>query len=72
MKMKLKSRHVRSVEELWATEDRLPAVCRPSPSAFAARHGLKLSTPYVALLRGQQANGNGAHKPVPRHKLVAP
>jgi hypothetical protein len=72
MKMKLKSRRVRSVEELWAIEDRLPAVCGPSPSAFAARHGLKFSKPYVAFLRGQQqANGNGAHKPVPRRKLVA-
>ena len=71
MTMKLKSRRVRSVEELWAIEDGLPAVCGPSPSAFAARHGLKLSKPYVTFLRGQPVNGNGAHKSVPRRKLVA-
>ena len=71
MKMKLLSRHVRSIEELWAIEDKLPAVCGPSPSAFAARHGLKLSKPYVTFMRSQKANGNGARKLAQsRRKLV--
>ena len=72
MKMKLISRRVRSIEELWAMEEKFPAVCGPSPSSFAARHGLKLSKPYVTFLRSQKANGNGARKVVkPRRKLVA-
>lgn len=72
MKMKLISRHIRSIEELLAIKDKLPAVCGPSPSVFAARHGLKLSKPYVAFLRRQKANGNGARKVVQsRRKLVA-
>lgn len=72
MKMKLISRRIRSIEELWALEDKLPAVCGPSPSAFAARHGLKLSKPYVTFMRSQKINGNGTRKVVqPRRKLVA-
>lgn len=72
MKMKLISRRIRSIEELCAIEDKFPAVCGPSPAAFAARHGLKLSKPYVAFLRSQKANGNGARKMAqPRRKLVA-
>ena len=71
MKMKLKSRRIRPIEELWAIEDKFPAVCGPSPSSFAARHGLKLSKSYLEHLR-QRANGNGAHKVVsPRRKLAA-
>ena len=71
MKMKLISRRVRSIEELWAIEDKLPAVCGPSPSAFAARHGLRLSKSYVTFLRSQKASGNGARKMAqPRRKLV--
>lgn len=69
--MKLKSRRIRPIEELWAIEDKFPAVCGPSPSAFAARHGLKLSKSYLEHLR-QRTNGNGAHKAVsPRRKLAA-
>jgi hypothetical protein len=72
MKMKLISRRIRSIEELLAMEEKLPAVCGPSPSAFAARHGLKLSKPYVTFMRSQKANRNGARKTVqPRRKLVA-
>ncbi len=72
MKMKLISSHVRSMEELCAIEDKLPAVCGPSPSVFAARYGLKLSKPYVKFMRRQKANGNGSRKMVqPRRKLVA-
>ena len=71
MKMKLTSGHVRSIEELWAIEDKLPAVCGPSPSAFAARHGLKLSKPYMTFMRRQKANGNVTRRVVqPRRKLV--
>ena len=71
MKMKLKSRRIRPIEELWAIEDKFPAVCGPSPSSFAARHGLKLSKSYLEHLR-QRANGNGAHKVVSaRRKLAA-
>ena len=71
MKMKLKSHRIRSMDEIVALEDS-PAVCGPSPLTFAARHGLKLSKPYLKFLRSQKANGNGAHKIVqPRRKLVA-
>ena len=70
--MKLKSRRIRSIEELWAMEDKFPAVCGPTPSAYAARHGLKLSKTYLEFLRRQRANGNGARKVIqPRRKLVA-
>jgi hypothetical protein len=72
MKMKLISSRIRSIEELLAIEDKLPAVCGPTPSAFAARHGLKLSKSYVTFMRSQKASGNGARKVVqPRRKLVA-
>lgn len=72
MKMKLISRRVRSIDELLAMEEKRPAVCGPSPSAFAARHGLKLSKPYVAFMRSKKA-GNGLRRKVavPRRKLVA-
>ena len=72
MKMKLISRRIRSIEELLAMEERFPAVCGPSPSTFAARHGLKLSKPYVTFMRRQKASGNGARNVVqPRRRLVA-
>ena len=72
MMMKLISSRIRSIEELVAIEDKLPAVCGPSPSTFAARHGLKLSKSYVAFMRSQKAIGNGVRKIVqPRRKLVA-
>ena len=72
MKLKLKSRRICPIEELWAMEDKFPGVCGPSPSAYAARHGLKLSKAYVEFLRRQRANVNGARKVVrPRRKLVA-
>ncbi len=72
MKMKLTSRRIRSIEELCAIEDKLPAVCGPSPSSFAARHGLKLSKSYVTFLRSQKGSGNGLRKVVqPHRKLVA-
>ncbi len=57
MKMKLASRRVRPIEELWAMEEKIPAVCGPSPASFAARHGLKLSKSYAAFLRSQKPNG---------------
>jgi len=72
MKMKLKSHRIRSMDELAAMEDKFPAVCGPSPLTFAARHGLKLSKPYLKFLRSQKSNGNGARKVVqPHRKLVA-
>ena len=71
MKMKLKSHRIRSIEELGAMEDRSPAVCGPSPIAYAARHGLKLSNGYVEFMRVQPANGNGAHKVAPRRRKLA-
>jgi hypothetical protein len=69
--MKLKSRRVRSMEELGAMEDKSPAVCGPSPVSYAARHGLKLSKNYVEIMRFQPGNGNGAHKFVPRRRKLA-
>ena len=72
MKMKLTSRRIRSMDELLAMEEKMPAVCGPSPSAFAARHGLKLSKRYVTFMRAKKAGGNGARKIVePRRKSVA-
>jgi hypothetical protein len=72
MKMKLRSRRIRSIDELLAIEEKLPAVCGPSPSAFAARHGLKLSKSYVAFMRGKKTDGNGVQKVVRlRRKLAA-
>ena len=72
MKMKLISRRIRSMEELCAIDDKFSTVLGPSPVAFAARHGLKLSKPYVAFMRSQKSNGNPARKIVqPRRKLVA-
>ena len=72
MKMKLTSRRIRSMDELLAIEEKLPAVCGPSPSAFAARHGLKLSKRYVTFMRSKKASGNGVRKVVEaRRKLVA-
>ncbi len=72
MKMKLVSRRIRSSEDLCAIEDKLSAAPGPSPVAFAARHGLKLSKPYVAFMRSQKSNGNDARKIAqPRRKPVA-
>lgn len=72
MKLKLKSRRIRSIEELWAIEDKFPAVCGPSPAAYAARHGLKLSKTYLNFMRRQRTNGNGTRRVVSsRRKLVA-
>ncbi len=72
MKMKLISRRIRSMDELVALEEKSPAVCGPSPALFAARHGLRLSKPYVAFMHSQKASGNGVSKVVPpRRKLVA-
>jgi hypothetical protein len=69
--MKLNSRRVRPIEELWAPEDKSPAVCGPSPVSYAARHGLKLSKNYVEFMRVQPAIGNGAHKLVRRRRKLA-
>jgi hypothetical protein len=69
--MKLVSRRLRSLEELWAIEDEFPAVCGPDPVSYAARHGLKLSKSYLQLLSGQQPNGNGT-KTISRKRKVAP
>lgn len=72
MKMKLISRRIRSTEELCAIEDKSTTVPEPSPVTFAARHGLKLSKPYVTFMRSQKSSGNGARKFVQsRRKLVA-
>lgn len=59
MKLELKSGRPPTLEELWAMEEKFPAVCGPSPSSYAARHGLKLSKDYLAHLRRRRANGNG-------------
>jgi hypothetical protein len=59
VKLKLKSRRLRSLEELWAIEDECPAVCGPSPISYATRYGLTLSKQYMEHLRRHRANGNG-------------
>ena len=72
MKMKLVSRRIRSMEELVALDDKSPAVCGPSPSTFARRHGLKLSKAYLKFLRSQKPGGSEMRKLVrPSRKLVA-
>jgi hypothetical protein len=72
VKMKLTSRRIRSMDELLASGEGLPAVCGPSPASFAARHGLKLSKSYLTWMHDKQAGGNGARKfPKSRSKPVA-
>ena len=66
MKLELKSGRPPTLEELWAMEEKFPAVCGPSPSSYAARHGLKLSKSYIKHLRRRRANGNG--KPSVSHR----
>ena len=63
--MKLKSRRLRSIEELWAVEDEFPAVCGPSPVSYAARHGLTLSKRYLDYLH-RQRHANGTSKKTKR------
>ena len=70
VKLELKSGRPPTLEELWAMEEKFPAVCGPSPSSYAARHGLKLSKSYLEHLRRQRANGNGTHKVVPRRRKL--
>lgn len=59
VKLELKNGRPPTLEELWAMEEKFPAVCGPSPSSYAARHGLKLSKNYMQHLRRRQANGDG-------------
>ena len=70
MKLKLKNRRQLSLEELWAIEDEFPAVCGPSPSSYAARHGLKLSKNYLQHL-SRRAKGNGRPSVSRRSKSTA-
>ena len=70
VKMKLSSRRIQSMKELYAIEETFPGVCG-NPVVFAARYGLKLSKSYEAFLRRQKATGNGARRAVPPRKLVA-
>ncbi len=72
VEMKLRSRRVRSLEELMALDDEMPAVCGPSPLAFAARHGLKLSKPYVRFMRDKKAGENAARKVVECRRSAEP
>ena len=60
MKLQLKSRRLRPIEELWAIEDKFPAVCGPSPMSYAARYGLTLSKRYLRHLRRRKGDTNGA------------
>ena len=70
MKMRLKSKRIRTLEELWAIEDEFPAVCGPNPVLYAARHGLKLSKSNMKHLRGRKADGIGT-KPSSRRRKAA-
>ncbi len=71
MKLKLKSRRQLSLKELWAIEDKFPAVCGPSPSSYAARHGLTLSKNYLQHLGLRRTNGNGKRSASRRRKLAS-
>jgi hypothetical protein len=68
VKLKLKSGRPPTREKLWAMEEKFPAVRGPSPSSYAARHGLKLSKNYMEHLARRQANGNGKHSVSRRRK----
>jgi hypothetical protein len=69
--MKLISRRLLSLEELWAIEDEFPAVLGPDPVSYAARHGLKLSKRYLKYLAEKKTNG-GITKTKSRKRKSAP
>jgi len=68
VKLKLKSRRIRTFEELCAIEDEFPAVCGPNPVSYAARYGLTLSKSYLAYLDEKRRNGNGKVRRRPARK----
>lgn len=69
--MELKDRRLLTFEEECAIEDEFPAVCGPSPLAYATRYGLKLSKRYLEHLRKRNAAANGHSSPRRRRKTVA-
>ena len=71
MKMKLISRRIRSIEELWAIEDEFPPVLGPDPVNYAARYGLKLSKRYLKYLEEKKRN-EGVTKTNSRKRKPAP
>ena len=72
MKAKLKSRRVRTLEELWAMEDEFPLAFAPDPVHLAIKWGLPLSKNYLKHRQEREANGSGkATSTHSRHKAVA-
>ena len=59
MKTKLKSRRLRTREELWAIEDEFPLAFAPDPVHLALKWGLPLSKGYLKHRREREANANG-------------
>lgn len=72
MKAKLKSRRIRTLEELWAIEDEFPLAFAPDPVHLALKWGLPLSKNYLKHRQAREANGNGkATSTHSRRKAVA-
>ena len=70
MKAKLKSRRIRTLEELWAIEDAFPLAFAPDPVHFSLKWGIPLSKGYLKHLREREADGSGTSHPR-RRKAVA-
>jgi len=65
VKAKLKTRRVRTLEELWAIEDEFPLAFAPDPVHLALKWGLPLSRNYLKHRQQREANGNS--KPASTH-----
>ena len=72
MKAKLKSYHIRTLEELWAIEDEFPLAFAPDPVHLALKWGLPLSKNYLKHRQQRETNGKGkAASSHSRRKAVA-
>jgi len=65
VKAKLKTRRVRTLEELCAIEDEFPLAFAPDPVHLALKWGLPLSRNYLKHRQQREANGNS--KPASTH-----
>jgi hypothetical protein len=59
VKAKLKSRRLRTLEELWAIEEEFPLAFAPDPVHLALKWGLPLSENYLKHRKQGKSNGNG-------------
>ena len=72
MKAKLKSRRIRTLEELWAIEDEFPLAFVPDPVHLALKWGLPLSRNYLRHRRQREASGKrqGGFRSFPSQTLT--